>query len=168
MPYTVTLVPGDGTGPELTEATRAARDARDHPSSDALARFVTDPDGESIGELARVGVHLRGCAPCSEDVALMREASTPSWWRPVQAWWASAPATSRLLQPALAVAAIVLMFPAWNGLVDAPRERASLERRVSEAEAARARSDAEARASAPRVDYAGASRGAADVAGVNG
>ena len=26
MPYTVTLVPGDGTGPELTEVTRQALD----------------------------------------------------------------------------------------------------------------------------------------------
>jgi isocitrate dehydrogenase (NAD+) len=27
MPYTVTLVPGDGTGPELTEATRRVLEA---------------------------------------------------------------------------------------------------------------------------------------------
>lgn len=148
----------EGARALVAEVGRAAREAREHPSSDALARFVTDPDSEPIGELARVGVHLRGCAPCSEDVSLMREASAPSWWRPIRAWWASAPAASRLLQPALAVAAVALMFPAWNGLVDAPRERASLERRLSEAEAARARADADARASAGAIARGGGVR----------
>jgi hypothetical protein len=135
----------------VAETERAARHANGHPSSDALARFVTAPDDEPISDLARVGVHLRSCEPCRDDVSLMREASAPAWWAPLRAWWAPSPTWPRVLQPALALLAVVLLFPAWNGLVVAPRERATSEHRVRDAEDARARAEAEARELATRA-----------------
>jgi hypothetical protein len=129
------------------ESRRLAESPSAHPSSDALARYVATPDEESTATLARVGAHLRDCDDCREDVTLMREASSPAWWRALQSWFAVPGAPARLLQPALAIAAVVLAYPAWVGLVEYPRARVAAERRAIEAEA-RATAEAEARARA--------------------
>jgi putative zinc finger protein len=123
------------------EAVRLARTPSAHPSSDALAQYVSEPQAASIATLARVGAHVRGCEPCGEDVALMREASRPAWWRAVRAAWDAPGSTARWLQPALAVCALLLAFPAWRGLVELPREHATAERRVHDADAARSRAE---------------------------
>lgn len=126
-----------------------------HPSGDALARYVSEPDAEPVAALARVGAHLRQCDPCREDVALMREASRPAWWRAFRALWDAPGAGARVLQPALALAALLLVFPAWRGLVELPRERAAADRRVQAAEDARARAEDAARAHAARPTPSG-------------
>ena len=116
-----------------------------HPSAEILARYVETPQSESVASLATTGTHLRSCAPCREDVSLMRAAASPSWWRWLRSWAAGEPAwTTRVLQPALAVLAVLLIFPAWLGLIERPRERAAAERRVNETEA-RVRRESEAR-----------------------
>jgi hypothetical protein len=116
-----------------------------HPSSEALARYVDTPQSESVASLATTGTHLRSCARCREDVALMRAAAAPSWSRWLRSWATGEPAwATRVLQPALAVLAVLLVFPAWLGLIERPRERAAAERRVQETET-RIRRENEAR-----------------------
>jgi hypothetical protein len=127
------------------EGHRLAGTETAHPSPDALARYVETPEEESIAALARIGAHVRGCDDCREDVTLMREAAAPAWWRSVRSWLAAPSAPARLLQPALAVAAVLLAYPAWVGLVEYPRARAAAERRIHDAEA-RAQAEAAARA----------------------
>jgi hypothetical protein len=157
------------------EAQRLRRDAGAHPASDELARYVETPQGESIATLARVGVHLRDCPPCREDVALLRAAAAPAWRRGVRAWLGAPGAPMRALQPALAVLAALLVYPAWLGLVEYPRERTAAEHRIQDAES-RARAEADARAAAGRTPapvargggiaalvLRGATRGPADV-----
>jgi hypothetical protein len=117
------------------EAERLAAPGSAHPSSVALARYVEMPEDESTAALARIGAHLLGCQDCREDVALMREARAPGWWRSLRSWVAVPGAPARLLQPALAVAAVLLAYPAWVGLVEYPRTRAAAEQRLREAEA---------------------------------
>ncbi|MGQ0722788.1 MAG: zf-HC2 domain-containing protein [Candidatus Eiseniibacteriota bacterium] len=128
----------------VAEAGRMRGAAVAHPPADTLARYVTAPREEPFASLAGVAIHLQGCAPCREDVALMREASVPGWWRPIRAWFASAPPLPRALQPAFAAAVVLLIVPAWFGIVDAPRQRAESEGRVRAAEEARAKAESEA------------------------
>ena len=123
------------------EAARLTRTPSAHPSSDALAQYVSEPQAASIATLARVGAHVRECDACGEDVTLMREASRPAWWRAVRAAWEAPGAPARWLQPALAMCALLLAFPAWLGLVELPRERAAAERRFHDADQARARAE---------------------------
>lgn len=123
------------------EAERLARTPSAHPSADALAQYVTEPQIASTLTLARVGAHVRGCDPCREDVALMREASRPVVWRALRAWWEEPGSGARRLQPALALAAILLCFPAWRGLVELPRQRAASEQRIRDADRARERAE---------------------------
>jgi hypothetical protein len=127
----------------VAEAGRVRRAAVAHPPADTLARYVTAPQEEPFASLAGVAIHLQACAPCREDVALMREAATPGWWRPLRAWFASAPLLPRPLQPAFAAAVLLLIVPAWFGVVEGPRQRAESERRVRSAEDARVRAEAE-------------------------
>lgn len=110
------------------EGRRLAADAAPHPSAETLARYVALPGESSTLELARVGVHLRECATCREDTELARAAAAPAWWRAVQSWLAAPSAPLRTLQPALAVAVVLLAYPAWLGLVEYPRARAAAER----------------------------------------
>ena len=115
------------------EGRRLATGVSPHPSPETLARYVALPGESSTLELASVGVHLRECATCREDVDLVRAAAAPEWWRAVQSWLASPPASMRGLQPALAAAVVLLAYPAWLGLVEYPRARAAAERPASQA-----------------------------------
>ena len=131
------------------EAARLVHTPSAHPSSDALAEYVNDPHAASITALARIGAHVRACPACREDVALMRAASRPAWWRAVLSAWEMPGGRARWLQPALAACALLLALPAWRGLVELPRERAALEQRVLQAEQARVRAEARVRDLAP-------------------
>ena len=133
------------------EGRRLAAEPAAHPASETLARYVETPGELGTAALARVGAHVRACASCREDVALMREAAAPAWWRAIRSWLAVPGAPVRALQPALALSALLLAYPAWVGLVEHPRERANAERRLHESEA-RARDVARAAppAAAPR------------------
>jgi len=51
MPYTVTLIPGDGTGPEVTEAARRVLEATG-------VEFVWDVQEAGLGALERYGTPL--------------------------------------------------------------------------------------------------------------
>jgi len=68
MPYTVTLVPGDGTGPELTEATRRVLEATGvafewdvrHAGVDVMEEAGTPLPPETLESIKRNGVALKG------------------------------------------------------------------------------------------------------------
>ncbi|HKP19795.1 MAG TPA: isocitrate/isopropylmalate dehydrogenase family protein [Gaiellaceae bacterium] len=69
MPHRVTLIPGDGTGPELTEATRRALEATgaefewdlQHAGSDVMEQYGGNPLPEHVLESIRAnGVALKG------------------------------------------------------------------------------------------------------------
>jgi len=68
MPYTVTLVPGDGTGPELTEATRRVLEATGvafewdvrHAGVDVMEDAGTPLPPETLESIKRNGVALKG------------------------------------------------------------------------------------------------------------
>jgi hypothetical protein len=102
------------------------------------------PDAESIATLAQTGAHVRGCRSCREDVELMREAAAPSWRRFLRARFGDRVWGVRALQPAFAILAILLAYPAWLGLVQYPRERAASEQRQQEMET-RLQTEAQAR-----------------------
>ena len=68
MPYTVTLVPGDGTGPELTEATRRVLEATGvefawdvrHAGVDVMEEAGTPLPPETLESIKQNGVALKG------------------------------------------------------------------------------------------------------------
>jgi len=68
MPYSVTLIPGDGTGPEITEATRRVLEATGVPFSwelhqaglEMLEKFGTVLPDEVIESIKRTKVGLKG------------------------------------------------------------------------------------------------------------
>jgi isocitrate dehydrogenase (NAD+) len=68
MPYTVTLVPGDGTGPELTEATRRVLEATGvefvwdvrHAGVDVMEEAGTPLPPDTLESIKRNGVALKG------------------------------------------------------------------------------------------------------------
>ena len=68
MPYTVTLIPGDGTGPELTEATRRVLEATGvafdwdvrHAGVDVMEEAGTPLPAETLESIKRNGVALKG------------------------------------------------------------------------------------------------------------
>lgn len=131
------------------EAARLARTPSAHPSPDTLAAYVCDPQAASIIALAMIGAHVRACDSCGQDVALMREASRPAWLRTVHAAWEGPGSGGRWLRPTLAACALLLLFPAWRGLVELPRERAAYEQRVQDAEQARELAEGKLRGLAP-------------------
>ncbi len=151
----------EAAGGLQAEAARLARTPSPHPSPDALAQYVSEPEAASIATLARVGAHVRGCDPCQEDVTLMREASRPAWWRAIRATWDAPGSTARWLQPALAVCALLLAFPAWRGLVELPRERVAAERRLHDTDAARVRAEDRAERLASESNHAARGGGVA-------
>ena len=67
MSYTVTLIPGDGTGPELAEATRRVIDATGvkidweiaHAGVDIMAQAGTPLPEETLESVRRNGVALK-------------------------------------------------------------------------------------------------------------
>lgn len=98
--------------------------AAEHPRSEDLVAFALGDVETALDVLARVRIHLDGCAECRRAVALTRgaEARTgrgPDWIAGVldrlRAWW-----TAPRLAPALAVVAVLLAYPAWVGLVRHP------------------------------------------------
>jgi isocitrate dehydrogenase (NAD+) len=68
MAHTVTLIPGDGTGPELIEATRRALEATgvgfdwdEHPAGEDVYREEGDPFPErTLESIRRTGVGIKG------------------------------------------------------------------------------------------------------------
>jgi len=149
------------------ESRRLAAEAAPHPAPEALARYVEAPEESSTLELARIAAHVRACGRCREDLEIARASAAPAWWRAVRAWLAAPAGPLRALQPALALAALLLVYPAWIGLVESPREIAAANRRAREADA-RARAGAVA-APAPRgggiavLVLRGATRGSDDL-----
>lgn len=117
------------------EGRRLGATATAHPSAEALATYVETPAELATAALARIGAHVRGCEACRGELALAREAAAPGALRRLRAWFAPAGSPARALQPALAVAALLLAYPAWIGLVEHPRARVAAERRVQQAEA---------------------------------
>ena len=68
MTHHVTLIPGDGTGPELTEATRRVLEATGVPFAwdvreagvDVMAVAGTPLPDETLASIRRTGSHSRG------------------------------------------------------------------------------------------------------------
>ncbi len=131
----------DGARALWAEAKRAQGAPGEHPIPDQLARYIALPSDLASRELALVGGHLRSCDACRQEVILMRDALAPSALRSWRAALAGLPSIPRALQPVIAVVAIALVLPAWNGLVVAPRELADARLRLSAAEESLARVD---------------------------
>jgi hypothetical protein len=74
----------------------------------------------------------------------MRDASAPGGWRRLRAWLGSGALLPAPLQPALAAAALLMVVPAWMGLVQAPRDREESERLVRTVQEERARAESRA------------------------
>jgi len=55
----------------------------EHPRSEDLVKFATADDELSTNALAQIANHVRTCADCTEEAALVRDAmaSTDAWWR---------------------------------------------------------------------------------------
>jgi len=103
-----------------------------HPSSDQLARLELRADSLPLDELARIGAHVRACPACTAERALIRDAARPAPLRAIEAWLATAGAPPRWLAPALAAMLVLLVWPAWVGLVEYPRAREKAERVAGE------------------------------------
>lgn len=97
-----------------------------HPTSDEIVRYAMGKDELAAGDLARIGAHLRACPTCSHEVKVTREAasSATAWWRRLAGWFVS-PAMAPA--PALRIAAVALLvimvYPAYLGLVKLPQVR---------------------------------------------
>jgi isocitrate dehydrogenase (NAD+) len=101
MPYTVTLIPGDGTGPELAEATRRVIDATGvkidweiaHAGVDIMEQVGTPLPDETIESVRRNGVALKapittpiGSGFRSVNVALRKELDLYACVRPCKSY----------------------------------------------------------------------------------
>lgn len=130
----------------MAETLRALREAvnehgealfTDHPPAASLAQWASDPEALPLETLARIGAHLRACPTCRTEAALIRAAAAPSVTRALRAWWPIRPTWSDALRPALALLFIVLVWPAYLGVVEYPRLRAAAERSRDQARASR-------------------------------
>lgn len=101
MPYTVTLIPGDGTGPELAEATRRVIDATGvqitweiaHAGVDIMEQYGTPLPEETLASVRRNGVALKapittpiGSGFRSVNVALRKELDLYACVRPCKSY----------------------------------------------------------------------------------
>jgi isocitrate dehydrogenase (NAD+) len=101
MSYTVTLIPGDGTGPELAEATRRVIDATGvkidweiaHAGVDIMAEFGTPLPDATLESVRRNGVALKapittpiGSGFRSVNVALRKELDLYACVRPCKSY----------------------------------------------------------------------------------
>lgn len=101
MPYTITLIPGDGTGPELAEATRRVIDATGvkidweiaHAGVDIMEQVGTPLPEETIESVRRNGVALKapittpiGSGFRSVNVALRKELDLYACVRPCKSY----------------------------------------------------------------------------------
>lgn len=98
-----------------------------HPDADVLARYASTPDALAIGELERVGSHVRACATCRHEVDVAHRAASRSaaWWyrlgellsprTPAPAW---APAV-------LTALVLLLAYPAYLGIKSGTEDRSA-------------------------------------------
>ena len=88
----------------------------EHPRSEDLVKFATADDELSTNALAQIANHVRTCADCTEEAALVRDAmaSTDAWWRKL---------LSPLLYPGRGGASLI---PKLAVLLSPRRGRASL------------------------------------------
>jgi hypothetical protein len=116
----------------------------DHPAPEAIARFALEPGALGVAERAGLAAHVRACPRCAGEASQARAAAATAWMRAPRAWWVGARGPAPWLAPALGALALVLAWPAWQGLVEMPRLEARLARE------AQARREAE-RARVPQV-----------------
>jgi anti-sigma factor RsiW len=119
-----------------------------HPSADELADFALQPDGAAPPRLA---AHVRACPTCAHEFTVTERARATAGLRSAPAWWARRLAASAqgvwpALGPAFGVLALLLAYPAYQGLVRLPPVRASLESAAAQLETLRS-GEAEARRS---------------------
>jgi Putative zinc-finger len=114
----------------LRVAARETGPRTPHLDSVTLARYTLTPADLTVTEIAGCRAHLDECPDCARERDLVRAANAPSWTRALAAWLAGAPEPRALLAPALAVIAVLLAVPAYQGLVTLPRERARHEASV--------------------------------------
>lgn len=103
----------------------------EHPAPDDLSRWAIAPRELATTALANVGGHVRACPTCAHEAALARAAAASAWQRALPSWLAVAGERGAWLKPALAVLALLLVWPAYQGLIELPRTRAALERSMS-------------------------------------
>ena len=112
-----------------------------HPTSDDLARWALAADSLPTEILARLGGHVNACPTCRREAELARRAATPSLATALagRARGLAGEGMGGWLKPALAVAAILLAWPAWQGLVAVPALRREVAETRAELDAARER-----------------------------
>jgi anti-sigma factor ChrR (cupin superfamily) len=113
-----------------------------HPTADDLARWALGSASALPTEiLARIGAHVNACPTCGREAALARRAAAPSFLASLAArarGW-TAEGAAGWLRPALAAVAILLAWPAWQGLVEVPALRREVTQMRSQLDAARER-----------------------------
>jgi hypothetical protein len=133
-------------------ATHGAALFTPHPASDQLALLTLEPGALSLEETARLGAHLRACPACAAERDLIRASARPAPLRALAAFFAEPGAHGRWLRPALAVALVLLLWPAWLGVVEYPRAKRA-------AEQARAAAERAAAVPAPAAEWNGGGAG---------
>ena len=113
-----------------------------HPSAGVLVDFAL---GLPVFAQADVDSHVATCPTCSRELSLTRQASHRArapWWETARAlWFTPGSAPWRMFAASAAVVAIVLAYPAYQGMVAVPSLRQSQERLVVERDQARARGE---------------------------
>jgi hypothetical protein len=114
-----------GTCRECADALRAMVIVH-HPSSEAIVQHALDVQASRADEKRRIEEHLESCGSCLEEVRASRESAALAVAR------SSRPETQRaqglrLPLAAAAALALVLVYPAWLGLVRLPSVSRSLE-----------------------------------------
>jgi len=103
-----------------------------HPTADELAslflaRGALDPDRR-----AAVAAHVRVCPTCGLEARTAGRAGRAAWWQGIAALLdpqaalrrsSPVPALARALVPAFAAIALILIYPAYLGIVEYPRAR---------------------------------------------
>ncbi|HUK62236.1 MAG TPA: hypothetical protein VLV15_02845 [Dongiaceae bacterium] len=108
----------------LRNAAREALPRTSHLDPVTLARYTLTPDDLTVAEIGRCRAHLDECPECAREHELVRAANAPSLTRTLASWLPPATEPRAVLAPALAVLAVLLAVPAYQGLVTLPRERA--------------------------------------------
>jgi hypothetical protein len=126
-----------------------------HPESDELACYAVNPEELTTPALAALGAHARACPTCAREVATARAARATAWRRTLPGWLARPGEGIGLawLRPALAAAALALVYPAYLGLFELPRERERATREI-----ASAREHAQPPLPAPTAPWSGAAK----------
>lgn len=135
-------------------ATHGAALFERHPSADDLARYGLASESLPTEILARLGGHVNACPTCRRELELAKRAAAPSLATALagRARGVAAEGAGGWLKPALAAAAILLAWPAWQGLVETPALRRQVEQTRAELHAARERErESASRPAAPEM-----------------